>query len=55
MEMTRSRVDDVKRTFSPTMAIALGDYFPFIRWLTFNGVEKKTAMCIGRGMNLCVH
>ncbi|KAJ0085883.1 hypothetical protein Patl1_08829 [Pistacia atlantica] len=37
----KGKLDDLKQSFSPVEPLALGDYFPFLRWLTCYGAEKK--------------
>ncbi|KAL5780165.1 hypothetical protein ACOSQ2_010902 [Xanthoceras sorbifolium] len=38
---TKGKLDDLKETFGPFLNMALGDYFPYLRWLTYYGVEKQ--------------
>lgn len=40
-EETKRKVYDLVEMFSPLVPMALGDYFPFMRWLSFYGVERK--------------
>ncbi|XP_031271346.1 cytochrome P450 81C13-like [Pistacia vera] len=37
----KGKMDELIQTFIPDLKMALGDYFPFLRWLTYFGVEKK--------------
>ncbi|KAM7517023.1 hypothetical protein LguiA_006606 [Lonicera macranthoides] len=37
----RDKYDYVKQIFSPSVASALGDFFPFMKWFTFLGVARK--------------
>lgn len=37
----RDKLAELKQWFSPFEPLALGDYFPFLRWLTRHGAEKK--------------
>ncbi|KAJ0091401.1 hypothetical protein Patl1_13990 [Pistacia atlantica] len=41
MDMSKAKLDEFMKMFSPPMMAALGDYLPFLRWLTYFGVEKK--------------
>ncbi|KAH7567481.1 hypothetical protein JRO89_XS07G0080100 [Xanthoceras sorbifolium] len=40
-ETTKGKLDDLKETFGLFLYMALGDYFPYLRWLTYYGVEKQ--------------
>ncbi|KAK3231290.1 hypothetical protein Dsin_003171 [Dipteronia sinensis] len=40
-KITKGKLDDLKQTFGPSVNMALGDYFPYLRWLTYYGVEKQ--------------
>lgn len=37
----KDKLAELKQWFSPFEPLALGDYFPFLRWLTRHGAEKK--------------
>ncbi|KAJ0091400.1 hypothetical protein Patl1_13992 [Pistacia atlantica] len=37
----KGKMDEMTRIFRPDVTMALGDYFPFLRWLTYFGVERK--------------
>lgn len=37
----RGKMDELAQTFRPDLTMALGDYFPFLRWLTYFGLEKQ--------------
>ncbi|KAK2660203.1 hypothetical protein Ddye_006736 [Dipteronia dyeriana] len=39
-KITKGKLDDLKQIFGPFVNMALGDYFPYFRWLTYYGVEK---------------
>ncbi|TXG52487.1 hypothetical protein EZV62_021656 [Acer yangbiense] len=41
LEITKGKVDDLLEMFAPIATVALGDYFPFLRWLTYYGVERR--------------
>ncbi|KAK1554083.1 hypothetical protein Q3G72_007574 [Acer saccharum] len=41
LEITEGKVDDLLEMFDPIAPVALGDYFPFLRWLTYYGVERR--------------
>ncbi|TXG52484.1 hypothetical protein EZV62_021653 [Acer yangbiense] len=40
-KITKGKLDDLKQIFGPFLNMALGDYFPYLRWLTYYGVEKQ--------------
>ncbi|KAK2660209.1 hypothetical protein Ddye_006742 [Dipteronia dyeriana] len=40
-EIAKGKLDDLKQIFGPFENMALGDYFPYLRWLTYFGVEKQ--------------
>lgn len=37
----KAKMDELTRIFRPDITSALGDYFPFLRWLSYFGVERK--------------
>ncbi|KAK0577268.1 hypothetical protein LWI29_030456 [Acer saccharum] len=40
-KITEGKLVDLEQTFGPSVNMALGDYFPYLRWLTYYGVEKQ--------------
>ncbi|KAK3231292.1 hypothetical protein Dsin_003173 [Dipteronia sinensis] len=40
-ETTKGKLDDLVEMFSPLLTVSLGDYFPFLRWLTYYGEERR--------------
>nr|QNN89100.1 cytochrome P450 [Azadirachta indica] len=40
-DIAKDKLDKLNHIFSPITPMAFGDYFPFLRWLTFYGAEKK--------------
>ncbi|KAK3231294.1 hypothetical protein Dsin_003175 [Dipteronia sinensis] len=40
-KITKGKMHDLKQIFDPLVNMALGDYFPYLRWLTYYGVEKQ--------------
>lgn len=40
-DAAKAKLDDLRKMFSPEMSMALGDYFPFLRWFSYFGLEKK--------------
>ncbi|KAK3231289.1 hypothetical protein Dsin_003170 [Dipteronia sinensis] len=40
-ETNKGKLDDLLEMFSPLVNVALGDYFPFLRWLTYYGEERR--------------
>ncbi|KAK0596324.1 hypothetical protein LWI29_014655 [Acer saccharum] len=41
LEITKGKLDDLLEMFAPIFTVALGDYFPFLRWLTYYGEERR--------------
>ncbi|KAK2660197.1 hypothetical protein Ddye_006730 [Dipteronia dyeriana] len=41
MRMVAGKLDDLVEMFGPLVTVALGDYFPFLRWLTYYGEEMR--------------
>ncbi|KAK2660212.1 hypothetical protein Ddye_006745 [Dipteronia dyeriana] len=41
LEITKGKLDDLVEMFGPLVTVALGDYFPFLRWLTYYGEEMR--------------
>lgn len=41
LEENKAKYDYLRLIFNPTGETALGDFFPFLRWLTYYGAEKK--------------
>ncbi|KAJ4701681.1 Cytochrome P450 [Melia azedarach] len=39
--VAKNKLDELNQMFGPVASKSLGDYFPFLRWLTFYGAEKK--------------
>ncbi|KAL5847307.1 hypothetical protein ACOSQ3_010831 [Xanthoceras sorbifolium] len=40
-EKSKKQLADLVEMFGPMLTMALGDYFPFLRWLTYYGTERK--------------
>ncbi|KAL5777667.1 hypothetical protein ACOSP7_010593 [Xanthoceras sorbifolium] len=40
-DISKGKLVDLVKMFTPPLTMALGDYFPFLRWLTYYGEERK--------------
>ncbi|KAI9200758.1 hypothetical protein LWI28_012891 [Acer negundo] len=53
LEITKGKLDDLLEMFDPIATVALGDYFPFLRWLTYYGEERRL-LKIHKGKDTCI-